>query len=89
MVCYFLLNKLYPTHLLYLLEKKRIYIFNKIDQMKKQNINLIRETYNDFYPQFISVRESKGIDTILDVVEDSLKGEIPRILKKRKLIHVD
>lgn len=72
-----------------LTDKKRIYIFNKLDQMKTQNINLIRETYNDFYPQFISVREGKGIDTILDVIEDSLKGEIPRILKKRKLIHVD
>lgn len=72
-----------------LTDKKRIYIFNKIDKIKIQNRDSISKTYNDFYPQFISVKENKGIDTLLNVVEDTLKGEIPRILKKRKLIHVD
>jgi GTP-binding protein HflX len=69
--------------------KKRIYIFNKTDAMNGVNKNLIEEEYVDFYPQFISVKESVGIEKILEVIEECLENSTPRLLKKRKLIHVE
>jgi GTP-binding protein HflX len=69
--------------------KKRIYIFNKTDQMDGINKNLIEEKYLDFYPQFISVKEDVGTEKILEVIEECLETSTPRLLKKRKLIHVE
>lgn len=69
--------------------KKRIYIFNKTDAMDGVDKKIIEETYNDFYPQFISVKENIGIDNLLKAIEEGLAEITPRLLKKRKLIHVD
>lgn len=69
--------------------KKRLYIFNKIDAMNGVNKMLIANVYNDFYPQFISVKNNTGTDQLLTVIEDCLNGSTPHLLKKRKTIHVE
>ena len=69
--------------------KKRVYIFNKIDAVNNINKNLISEEYNDFYPQFISIKQNAGTENLLKVIEECLEDSTPRLLKKRKLIHVD
>lgn len=74
---------------LHLRDKKRIYIFNKTDAMNGVNKNFVAKQYDDFYPQFISVKKNAGVEKIPEVIEESLNNDVPRILKKRKTIHVD
>lgn len=70
-------------------DKKRVYIFNKTDAIEGINKTIIAEQYSDFYPQFISVKSNDGVENILKVIEETLNGDVPRILKKRKQIHVE
>lgn len=69
-------------------EKKRIYVFNKIDKTDAQIIKHLEEKYADFYPQFISVKESRGTERILHVIDQVLSTALPLLLKKRKQIHI-
>lgn len=68
--------------------KKRIYIFNKLDQLKGTSKERLAEQYDDFYPQFISVKENIGLDRIPEVIEHVLMNQVPHILKKRKRLHI-
>lgn len=68
--------------------KKRIYVFNKIDKADPSIRKFIEEKYADFYPQFISVKDSIGTNTILSVIDEVLSETVPHLLKKRKRIHV-
>lgn len=69
--------------------KKRVYIFNKIDAIEGQVIKkLLIKQYSDFYPQFISVKNGAGVQNIPEVIEECLNGTISNLLKKRKVIHV-
>lgn len=50
-------------------DKKRIYVFNKIDKSNGINKKYLAERYERFSPQFISVKEHNGIPDMLNVVE--------------------
>ena len=42
-------------------DKKKIYVFNKVDQLEQKKINEIKEKYTQFTPHFISVHTGAGI----------------------------
>lgn len=44
---------------------RQIYVFNKIDMVSKLDKKLILEQYKEFAPQFISVKQKKGIDSLI------------------------
>jgi GTP-binding protein HflX len=73
---------------LHINNKKRIYIFNKIDQMNGNTKEPIADEYKDFYPHFISAKENIGTDDILAIIDAVLHNEVSHTLKKRKKIHV-
>jgi GTP-binding protein HflX len=52
--------------------KKRIYIFNKTDAMNGVDKKDLREQYQTFPVQFISVKNGEGINTLLEMIEDEL-----------------
>lgn len=68
--------------------KKRIYVFNKVDKVGPETIKIFQEKYADFYPQFISIKELHGTDAILSVIDEVLTDTVPFLLKKRKHIHL-
>jgi GTPase len=68
--------------------KKRIYIFNKIDKVNGETQKIMKEKYADFYPQFISVKEKHGLETVLQTVDEVLSNTTTLLLKKRKTIHI-
>jgi GTPase len=69
-------------------DKKRIYVFNKIDNLNGKSIAALKEQYADFYPQFISVKENQGTDDVLTSIDDVLANAVVPILRKRKKIHI-
>ncbi len=69
-------------------QKKRIYVFNKIDQIDRTSLNLFKEQFNDFHPQFISVKQETGIEKLLEAVDDVINNNDTHILRKKKRIHV-
>lgn len=60
-------------HELGILEKKRIFVFNKIDAVENLERNKIHLKYAQFSPQFISVRTGEGIDHLLSQITSSIK----------------
>lgn len=53
------------------LEKKpRIYVFNKIDRVSKDNMSEIADKYRTFYPQFVSVHDGSGIKKLYYCLQD-------------------
>lgn len=52
--------------------KPRFYIFNKIDGHTDQNIQEITELYEEYSPHFVSVKNGKGLDTLLLSIESFL-----------------
>ena len=42
-------------------DKKKIYVFNKVDQLEKEKLKEIEEKYTQFTPHFISVHTGIGI----------------------------
>lgn len=55
-----------------LFEKKRIFVFNKIDKVQTFNKLDLETRYADYHPQFISITENKGIKELIKVIEDSI-----------------
>ena len=53
-------------------QTKKIYVFNKIDTDKKFDKIYIVNNFQKYYPQFISARNTKGIDQLLKTIEDNL-----------------
>lgn len=56
--------------------KPRIYVFNKIDAVKALDKKVLEEEYSLFTPQFISVKQNSGIDTLLKKVEELLQTPV-------------
>lgn len=50
-------------------DKPRFYVFNKIDQTHDKTIEEIHDHYEEYSPHFISVKNNKGIDTLLQNIE--------------------
>ena len=42
-------------------DKKKIYVFNKVDQLEKEKLKVIEKKYTQFTPRFISVHVGTGI----------------------------
>jgi GTP-binding protein HflX len=55
-----------------LTDRNRIYVFNKIDQAKNIDMNMLRKKYEQFKPVFISVKEKKGIEDLANIASESL-----------------
>ncbi len=49
--------------------KPRFYVFNKIDQAHDKSEEEIHDNYEEYSPHFISVKNNKGIDTLLENIE--------------------
>jgi GTP-binding protein HflX len=56
-------------HELKLLQQKIIYIFNKTDMLSEEDITTLQEKFHEFNPIFISVKEEKDIDKILNTIK--------------------
>lgn len=56
--------------------KKRLYVFNKIEE-GRVNQKKLQNEYRKFYPQFISVKQKKGIEALLKEIERELHTETP------------
>lgn len=75
--------------------KKRIYIFNKTDAAQDFDPYEYYEKYEVYSPQFISVKNNKGLDKLLSAIEDSLQTSYGLNSKKEpgeyrpKRIHVE
>jgi GTPase len=52
-------------------KKKRVYVFNKID-IASISLELISEQFAYFKPQFISVKNEEGIETLKKAIESAL-----------------
>ncbi len=68
--------------------KKRMYVFNKIDQAGGVSEETLREWYSDFHPQFISVKKRTRIETITEAIDDVLNNNDTHLLRKKKRIHI-
>jgi GTP-binding protein HflX len=55
-----------------LTNRKRIYVFNKIDRAKDIDRKAVEEKYEQFTPVFISVKEKQGIDNLAKAVVENL-----------------
>ena len=55
-----------------ILDKKRIFIFNKIDQSDQFMNQELIDKYKHFNPQFISVKNQQGIEGLLNTIDDQL-----------------
>lgn len=53
--------------------KKRYYVFNKIDKAPDLNIKEFQEKYRRFRPQFISVKNNIGISKLIHAIEENIK----------------
>ena len=51
--------------------KKQIYVFNKIDLIKKISKKILSEKYCAYYPQFVSAKLGKGCNQLISVIEKS------------------
>lgn len=49
--------------------KKRIYVFNKIDNVGKKRIEELEEQYAKYHPIWISVKSGEGIQILLQTIE--------------------
>lgn len=50
-------------------DKKRIYVFNKVDIAHYDTFEDLSEVYREFTPQFVSVKTRKEIDKLLSLIE--------------------
>jgi len=53
-------------------EKKRIYVFNKLDKTKPSDKTGLMKRYADFNPLFISAKFGEGIDKLLETIGESI-----------------
>lgn len=53
--------------------KKVIYVFNKIDQAESLDQEYITTMFKNFSPQFISVKKSEGLTTLMSLFAEKLK----------------
>ncbi|MBI4080680.1 MAG: GTPase HflX [Candidatus Levybacteria bacterium] len=75
-------------------KKQRLYVFNKIDAADHIDKEGIQKEYDEYQPQFISVKKGIGIDRLLQSVEESLTvhkeliGNVIKEAPRKKGIHV-
>jgi GTPase len=50
-------------------KKPIIYVFSKIDTIEKRSIAILREQYAAFTPQFISLKETRGVTELIHEIE--------------------
>lgn len=55
-----------------ILDKPVIYVFNKIDNLSKQQMLQLLETYKSFNPQLISAKENYGMPEFFETLEKKL-----------------
>jgi GTP-binding protein HflX len=57
-----------------LYERKRIYVFNKIDNVQSFNKEEISTRYSEYSPQFISAENGKGVKELIQAIEQTLSS---------------
>lgn len=53
-------------------EKKKIYVFNKIDVPSHANAKELMERFSAFHPQYISAKDGDGIPELVDTIQEAL-----------------
>jgi GTP-binding protein HflX len=69
--------------------KKRIYIFNKMDNVNGLNKSQLLEEYKEFTPHCISVKKQEGISQLISEIEKllELNLHVSSTVNKRKPLH--
>lgn len=55
-------------------EKKRLYVFTKMDKAPVEIVEEIKNRYELFLPQFVSTKTGSGINTLLTIIENSIEN---------------
>ena len=55
-----------------LLEKKNIFVFNKVDLLKYENLERLKIEYQNISPLFISAQSGSGLKELLQTIEEKL-----------------
>lgn len=53
-------------------EKKKIYVFNKIDVPSHANAKELMEQFSEFHPQYVSAKDGDGIPELVDTIQKAL-----------------
>ncbi len=55
-------------------EKRRIYVFNKVDIAHHDTFEDLSEVYHEFTPQFVSVKTERGVKELLTGIEQKMRS---------------
>lgn len=63
-------------HELHLPQHKIMYVFNKSDAISEETKEKLQTRFHEFNPIFISVKNEKGVDTLIESIKNALSSKI-------------